>query len=166
MVAAADLKWYPPEDGPNTVASLPPPPKSRSSADSAQPRRLTEAERNQILDLALASRIRTVIVYTGGRISGGGPQVRRSTTSAEIMYATPMTHPGVIVIDIFLTILFCGLYLPVWLYRTFRKPNVYTLSIDEYGNQHYWQDDVTQGQRVLRYVLMVPIVAFVVACSH
>jgi hypothetical protein len=140
-------------------ASIPPTRIRRRSSDVTPMRRYSEAERNHILDTALDSRLPRVIIYTGGRVYGG-PQVRRSTTSAEILYTTPMTHPGMIVVDCFLTTLTCGLYLPVWIYRTYRKPNVYTLSIDEYGNQDYSQKDVSHGQRVLRYVLLVPIVAF------
>jgi hypothetical protein len=64
---------------------------------------------------------------------------RKGTTSAGIWYGTPWTHPAYILLHILFTVLTCGLYLPWWFYKIFKKPRVYTLAIDEYGNERRTQ---------------------------
>lgn len=95
-----------------------------------QPRRVcSEAERTQILDAALASR-RPVSLYPGS-----GPRVRRSNTSAELMYDTPVTDPRVILLDLFLSVFLCGFWLPVWFYKTLRPAKIDYVTINDYGEQ-------------------------------
>jgi hypothetical protein len=150
---ASDQKWYPPERHPNYVASLPPPPENRSSAGSSVPGRLTEAERNQILNGAITALTGGVVVgtdaYGNPFARRTGPHIRRQgTTWAEIWYEGPWTHPGLILLHAILAVLTCGLYLPWWFYKTFKKPGVYTLAIDEYGNQSRTQATIGVAQRV------------------
>lgn len=59
------------------------------------------------------------------------------------------------------SILTCGLYLPWWFYRTFKKPPLYTLSIDEHGYEHWEQHEISQAQKIQRWVLLVVLVWWV-----
>lgn len=155
---ASDLKWYPPERHRDFVPSLPPPPppepsKAPPPATPQGPRRLSEAERNQILDVALLSRARPSIVIIDGFARASGPTIRRSTTSAEIEWVTPPTHYAVMLLSLLLSVFSCGLYLIVWFIQTLRRPKVQTLHIDEYGNQIWGNKSISTGQRVLSVVV-------------
>ena len=138
---ASDDKWYPPERHPNYVA--PPPPETdtpaRSSAQHGSRRPLSEAERNQILNQAIATRIGDSgyvgTVSSTGQVSlrRTGPIVwKRSTTWAEIWYNTPMTHWAKALLNVIWCLFTCGLYLPFWFGWSFKAPKIGVLAVDEY----------------------------------
>lgn len=129
---------------------------------------LSEAERNQILNTTIASLMaesgyRGTVNTSTGRVTlrRTGPAVtNRGSTWAEVEYQPPLTQPALIGLYVMFTMFTCGLFLPWWFYRTFKPPKVWTLSIDESGDQGWTQHEISQGQRILRWVLLVPIVAF------
>lgn len=167
---ASDLKWSPPQDPPNDAAPLPPPPQTRTSGSPSAPdsgrRQLSEAERTQILDNALTSRVRPVITIWDGRVRSSGPRISRSNTSAEIEWVTPVTHPAVIVMDAMLSVITCGLFGLYWFAKTLRKPQVQTVYIDEYGNQVWDNKEISPAQRVLSVVVGIALLIWFISVIH
>jgi hypothetical protein len=160
---ASDLKWYPPERHPQYLTPRPPPPVPHADASlSAAPaggRRVSEAERNQILDNALASRARGVISVSNGRFLGwSGPRIRRlSASSAEVMWGARATHPAKILLDLIFSFITCGIWLFVWFIATLRRPKIQTVTIDEYGNQLWRNVKISPLQRVLSIAVGIAI---------
>ena len=124
---------------------------------------LTEAERNHILNGAIASRIGggglvgTIDTSTGHvSLRRTGPIVRkRSTTWAEIWYSTPMTHWARFLLNVVYCLLTCGCFLPFWFVWSFKAPKTGVLSVDEYGNQAWTPSKVSAVQRVMCVALAV-----------
>lgn len=188
---AADLKWYPPELHADYVAPLPPPPKlppppnlpvpprdevGKASGQALPPpprgdvaeaggreRKLSQAERSQILDVALMSRAPGSVGIIGGRIRNTGPRIKRSATSAEVSRAMPVTHPGRFCWELILAFLTCGIYLPFWFIATLRRPRVEAVTIDEYGNQHWRQATISSAQRLISIVVGVLLLLWIYA---
>lgn len=176
---ASDLKWYPPERHPQYVPPLPPPPAPLASAYPApEPvpaqsgaHRLSDIERNRILDQALSSLDRPI--FTGsfwhGTLRSFEPNITvdRSTCSARIVWGKTLSSPIVIVLLTLLSFVTCGLYLPFWLYQTLR-PNRYsqTLSIDEHGIQHRGTAPIPLSQRLVSAWVIFLIVWWVLKFMH
>ncbi|MFI5506860.1 hypothetical protein ACIA48_05270 [Mycobacterium sp. NPDC051804] len=127
---------------------------------------LSEAERSHILASEIASLpggLYGTVDHVSGNISirNSGPVVtKRGRTWAEVTYDTPLTHPAYIMLQILFSVLTCGLYIPWWFYKTFKRPGVWTLSIDEDGAADWTQHEITGGQRVQRYLLLAVLIAF------
>jgi hypothetical protein len=145
--------------------------KSGTKMTTAQskPRKLSEPERSQILRDVVATKVTSQGGVFGQVSSSGmismrrtGPFVREwGATSAEVAFGNWLTHPAVIVLNTMSSLFTCGLYLPWWFFRTFKKPPLSTLSIDEYGHEHWEQHAISQGQKILRVVLLVVMVLWV-----
>jgi hypothetical protein len=161
---ASDNKWYPPERHPNYLTPPPPPPETytpaRASAQHGGQRKLTDAERAQILDVALMSRARPTVSVVNGWLNLRVPSIKRSTTTAEISWGRTLTDPLIIVLLAVLSFVTCGLFTPVWFLQTLRNPNIQTVFVDEYGNQHWAVKPITQAQRVLSSVVIIGIVCW------
>jgi hypothetical protein len=135
----------------------------------SQPRVLTELERSQILRQVVDTKVLGQgglygHIGPGGTVTARriGPDIRKwGNTWAEVFYGNWLTHPGVIVLNVVLSIVSCGLYLPYWIYRTFKKPPLYTLSIDEYGREHWVQHEITQAQKIQRWVVLAVLLWWV-----
>lgn len=154
---ASDERWYPPERHADYRPPPPPPPQAGSSTRGAAPlggRRLSEAERTRILDGAIAARRRPSIAIIDGRVvGGGGPTIRRSNTSAELEWVEATTHPGRILVAVFLSVLTCGIYLVIYFVQTLRRPQIDTVYIDDYGNQVWGTKGISTAQRVLSVIV-------------
>jgi hypothetical protein len=152
---SSDLKWYPPEDHPNYVAPPPRAPETYTpvtpSAQYGGQRRLSEAERNQILDAAITSRVR-----------GSGTLVSRSATSAQITWRAEVTDPRYIMLCTILSVCSCGLFILYWFPITLRRPGVSTVFVDEYGNQRWDQKEISPAQRVLSVIVFIPILIVII----
>jgi hypothetical protein len=131
-----------------------------------QPRVLSVPERGEILRQVVDAKVTSQRGVYGRVDSTGhifvrthGPLVRVwGDTWAEVALGNWLTHPAVIAKDFVFTTLTCGLYMWWWLFQTFKKPPLYLLSIDEYGHEHWSQHEISQGQKILRYVLLaVPV---------
>lgn len=137
------------------------------STETPRPRLLSEAERNEILRSVVYSKVTSQQRQYGHYDAWGTFQFQRWTgpgvlawgdTWAEVFTGNWTTHGAVIVRDLVFTTLTCGLYLPFWFFRTFKKPPLYRISIDEYGYESWTQHDVSQGQKVVRWVLLAVMV--------
>jgi len=126
--------------------------------------RLGDAERNQILRQVVDSKVIGQQGIYGrvdnvtGRVSmrRTGPGVREwGDTWAEIYTDNWLTHPALVVAHVLVAVCTCGFYLPWWFYRTFKKPPLYRISIDEYGYERWTQHDISLAQKVQRYVVLV-----------
>ncbi|BBZ43692.1 hypothetical protein MPRM_09730 [Mycobacterium parmense] len=60
-----------------------------------------------------------------------------------------------------LTCISCGLYLPFWWWALRKKPPVYTVSVDRQGEISSVQHEITQRQRIIKWVVMALLVAYV-----
>jgi hypothetical protein len=56
-----------------------------------------------------------------------------------------------------LSVLTCGLYLPWWFVRTFKKPPLYRVAIDEYGTESWTQHPISVAQRIQCVVGLVAL---------
>jgi hypothetical protein len=135
------------------------PPPARESAPGE--RKLSQAERAQILDVALMSRAPGSVGIIGGRIRNTGPKIKRSATSAQVSWAMPVTHPGRFIWELILAFLTCGIYLPFWFIATLRGPKVDTVTIDEYGNQQWRRETTSPAQRVVSVLVAVLLVLWI-----
>jgi hypothetical protein len=126
----------------------------------------SNVERNRILDQAISSRDRPVI---SGNLNGiwGIHQpnitIDRSTASAEMVWGKTLTSPLIIVLFSVLSFVTCGLFLPIWFYRTLR-PNKFaqTIFIDENGLQNWGIASIPQSQRVLSVLVLIGIVLWII----
>jgi hypothetical protein len=131
-----------------------------------QPRVLSEPERSEILRQVIATKVNSQGGLYGHVGAGGivtarrtGPFVRKwGNTWAEVAFGNWRTHPAVIALHVLFSIMTCGFYLPRWFYRKFKKPPIQTLSIDEHGYEHWVQHEISQGQNIQRWVLLVVLV--------
>ncbi|OCB31421.1 hypothetical protein A5675_26510 [Mycobacterium malmoense] len=147
---------------------------------------LSEVERSQILRQVIDTKVNsqagtiTEIHTTGSVLNTGGFSSPMSATStvtsrrtgprvltwgntwAIVGFGNWLTHPAVIALGALLSIFTCGLYLPWWFYRTFKKPPLYTLVIDEYGRESWTQHEIPRGQRVLRWVLLGVLIVWAI----
>jgi hypothetical protein len=128
--------------------------------------KLSQAERTQILDVALMSRAPRSVGIIGGRIRNTGPRIRRSATSAEVSWAMPVTHPGRFCWELILSFLTCGIYLPFWFIATLGRPKVDTVTIDEYGNQQWRQATTSSAQRVISVVVGALVLLWIYLVFH
>ncbi|WP_163719244.1 hypothetical protein [Mycobacterium bourgelatii] len=64
-----------------------------------------------------------------------------------------------------MSVVTCGFWLPVWLFQTLRKPQVETLFIDEYGNQHWEDKKISTAQRVWTVIVIFLILYWIVQLS-
>lgn len=134
---------------------------------------LTEAQRNQILDQAIMTRIGTG-GYIGNVSSTGqvtlrrtGPIVwKRGTTWAEIWYNTPMTHWAKALLNTIWCLFTCGLYLPFWFGWSFKAPKTGVLSVDEYGNQAWTPNKISTNQKIMRWVVFAVMVWWLFTAIH
>ena len=134
---------------------------------------LTEAQRNQILDQAISTRIGTGgyvgTVSSTGQVSlrRTGPIVwRRGTTWAEIWYNTPMTHWAKATLNVMWCLFTCGLYLPFWFGWSFKAPNTGVLAVDEYGNQTWTLNKISAAQKIMRWVVFAVMVLWLIVVVH
>lgn len=159
---ASDGMWYAPEDHPQYLASLPPPPTaSPPNRASAGPARLSDAERARILTQELAF----LTAPTGGRGTVGpggqvtfyntGPKLKeRGRFSAVVWTGTDYAHWAYILLHALFAVMTCGLYLPFWWWGLRKKPKVYTVAVDEYGNITRTQHEISTAQRIQRWVVL------------
>ena len=170
---ASDLKWYPPERHPQYVAPLPPPPAPLASADppavpaqaQSGAHRLSEIERNRILDRAISSRDRPLI--TGGigwlRLHEPNITIDRSDVSAVVVWGKYFDSPGIVVLLALLSFVTCGLFLPIWFYYTLRRNRfAQKVSIDEYGLQHWGAAPIPPRQRVVSLLVLIALVLWII----
>jgi hypothetical protein len=130
------------------------------------PDRLSDVERNRILDQAINSRDRPVF---SGNINGffaiHEPQITldRSAVSAQMVWGKTVTSPIIVVLSTVLSFVTCGLFLPFWLIWTLR-PNKFnqTVSIDENGLQHWGIAPIPQAQRLLSGAVAIGIVLWII----
>lgn len=130
------------------------------------PQVLSIPQRNYILRQYVDTEMRNNESVTGQVSSTGritlqkkGPHVTAwGDTWADVAYGWRPTDPRVILVNVLLTSLCCGLWLPFWFFPLFKKPPEYRLSIDEYGYQHSIQHEISRGQKTLRWVLIAVIV--------
>lgn len=132
---------------------------------SEPPRRLTEAERAIVLDLALMPRSsQSFTVSSNGHVSTHGPRIRRlSSTSATVAWRTQLLDPLVILGHAALVVITCGAWTVVWFLLSLRKPGVRRVWIDEWGNQQWSEDESGPGHYALRVTLAVLVAVWVVA---
>jgi hypothetical protein len=74
-----------------------------------------------------------------------------------------LTSPLIIVLFSVLSFVTCGLFLPIWFYRTLR-PNKFaqTIFMDENGLQNWGLAPIPQSQRVLSVLVLIGIVWWVI----
>ena len=136
--------------------------KGSYEMNQPQPRVLSVPERGQILRQVVKTKVtdhrdRIIWIDGYGNISTRthGPLVRQwGDTWADVAMNNWPTHPAVIVKDFIFTSLTCGLYYWWWLFTTFRTPPLFTISIDEYGYEHWTQNEISAGQKSLRWILL------------
>jgi hypothetical protein len=124
-------------------------------------RRLTEQERRNILDRVVKEELKKVVA-TEGSYGGGSIFIRnwhptvykRGTTWAQVAHRMWVWHPAIIFIYSIFSFISCGLWSWYWLYATFKKPRIYTVTVDEYGNDNWTQMEIPQVQKVERYILI------------
>lgn len=131
---------------------------------TAAQRPLTEHERSNILNRVLNEKLNTpttthTVPGPGGNrvwVPYGYPRLRkRGTTWAEVGHDKwPIWHPRKIFAFSMMTLLTCGLWGFFWLYQTFKKPAIYTVVVDEYGNYRWTQNPIPRVQKVERYILL------------
>jgi hypothetical protein len=173
---AAEPGWYPdPSGGSGQIywdgrawqtpptpppGHVDPPPRPSRAADQHS---LSDAERNQILDQAIAARLGgggyVGSVDASGQVSlrRTGPVVwKRSRTWAEIWSTNPMTHWTGAAMNVMASLLTCGLFLPFWFWSSFKAPkNNGVLAVDEHGNQSWTPNGITSAQKIIRWVVFV-----------
>jgi hypothetical protein len=135
----------------------------QSAAQSGN-RKLSDVERNRILDQAINSRDRPVI--SGMRflvIHEPKITIDRSTCSAEMQWGKWITDPLIVVLLAVLSVVTCGFFLPFWFIWTLR-PNKFhqTIFIDEDGLQHWGIAPIPQAQRVLSVAVAIATVWWIV----
>jgi hypothetical protein len=113
-------------------------------------RSYSEAERAQILTQELAFLTQptsyTGTVGPGGTVSLGarGPKIKqRGKLSAVVWTGMDYAHPAYIALHAFFTVMTCGLYLPFWWWGLRKKPQVYTVAVDEHGNITRTQHEIS-----------------------
>jgi hypothetical protein len=134
------------------------------SAAQSGDRKLSDVERNRILDQAIHSRDRPVIsgmsflVFHEPKIT-----VDRSTCSAEMQWGKWITDPTMVVLLAVLSFVTCGFFLPIWFIWSLR-PNKFhqTISIDEYGLEHWGLAPISPAQRVLSVAIAIATVWYVI----
>ncbi|MDT7765248.1 MAG: hypothetical protein QOC63_4668 [Mycobacterium sp.] len=135
-------------------------------AAQSDPHRLSEIERNRILDQAINSRDRPVISGNlNGIIGIHEPKITidRSTVSAEMLWGKTLSSPLIVVLLAVLSLVTCGFFLPIWLILTLR-PNRYaqTIFIDEHGLQNWGIAPIPQSQRVVSVLVLIGIVFWII----
>jgi hypothetical protein len=135
------------------------------SAAQSGDRKLSDAERNHILDQAVdAARDRPVKNRVGRTFFvSHKPKIDRSTFSAEIVWGKTLTDPLIIVLLAVLSVI-CGVVvLPYWLFLSLR-PNKFdrTVFIDEYGHEQWGIAPIHPAQRVLSVALAIATVWYVI----
>jgi hypothetical protein len=134
------------------------------SAAQSGDRKLTDAERNHILDQAVdAARNRPEKNRTGRTFFvSREPKIDRSTFSAEIVWGKTLTDPLIIVLLGVLSFI-CFPFWPYWLFLSLR-PNKFdrTVFIDEYGHEQWGIAPITSAQRVLSVAIAIGAVWYVI----
>jgi hypothetical protein len=125
----------------------------------------SNVERNRILDQAISSRDRPVI---SGNLDASGAFTSPTSQSTARpprpkWYGKTLTSPLIIVLFSVLSFVTCGLFLPIWFYRTLR-PNKFaqTIFMDENGLQNWGMAPIPQSQRVLSVLVLIGIVLGVI----
>jgi hypothetical protein len=134
---------------------------------TAAQRPLTEHERSNILNGVLKEELNKTVAYTGST-SGNFTVLRpwhptlrkRGTTWAEVAREAWLWDPKIIFVYSLFTFVTCGLYGWFWLYQTFKKPKIYTVVVDEYGNYRWTQNPIPRVQKVERYILLAVMALF------
>lgn len=134
------------------------------------PTPLPVAQRAALLDQAVAARVPYVVVVGGG-VRASGPVVKRlSPTEATVTWQTPKTHPAQVLLDAMFAALTCGFWLPFWFAGCLRRPGVYRLEVDWYGNLSESRTGVSAAQRVLSAavgaVLLWWLLVFLPGAAH
>lgn len=128
-------------------------------------RSYSDAERSRILTQELTF-LTQPTSYTGRVGPGGvvtlgarGPKIKkRGQFSAVVWTGTDYAHPAYIVLHIMTSLLTCGLYLPFWWWGLRKKPQVYTVAVDEQGNITRTQHDISMAQRIQRWIVLVVMI--------
>jgi hypothetical protein len=129
------------------------------SAEHAD-RSLSDAERAQILTQELGFLTRPTgmrgTVGPGGSVNLAptGPRIKERGRFSAVYWTSDYTHPIYIALCLLSTAFTCGLYLPFWWWGLRKKPNVYTVAVDEHGNITQTQHEISQAQRILRWVVL------------
>lgn len=134
---------------------------------------LTEAERGYVLrqvveDQVNAKQQTIMVTHTTGYVgmTGGmtatsvstpqttGPKVMQwGNTWASVAFGNWVTHPAVFMLYTLVSVFTCGFFLPFFFYKTFKRPPLYLLSIDEYGRATWTQRETPKAQIVIRWVV-------------
>jgi hypothetical protein len=137
---------------------------AEQSSTQSGDRKLSDVERNRILDQAINSRDRPVIsgmnflVIHEPKIT-----IDRSTCSADMQWGKWITDPTMVVLLAVLSAVTCGLFLPIWFFWSLR-PNKFhqTIFIDENGLQHWGIAPIPTAQRVLSVAIAIGIVWWII----
>ncbi|MCV7353466.1 DUF2510 domain-containing protein [Mycobacterium parmense] len=162
--------WYPDPSGANAMRywdggawtpSLAPMPQPTTVVGAAMP---SKPQRATALDQELMA-----VVARGGRVEA------RTTTSAIVATGRPINH----VLHLLVTVLLCGLWLPVWIVMTVSGGEKRTtISVDENGHVQRtngmpasptanWLGRMSEDQATLVVIaVLIGVVALVVGIAH
>jgi hypothetical protein len=64
------------------------------------------------------------------------------------------TFPTTVVKFAVLSVFSCGLFLPLWVFVLYKKPPVFTWTVDEYGAVTTTQNEIGKTQRIHRWIVL------------